>query len=793
MFALFLSLLLVVPGCLSVNVIEHAGANGPDVVTTVVDIIRTNCILPEDKLFLRRLAYVETRDGSLPKTYGDPNNSGGIWQVSSSMLAQTQGNQPEMRPLYTIIQNSLHINWTTVQWSDLRKPLYSGLAAALYLTLQTSHPGVDIPLKIEEQATFWRDKYHSGGNSAYNFTETVSAMELGCQALNRQLDIAFIVDTSSSLSKDDFTRVKDFLKDIVNGLNIGPNTAHVAVITYASTVNVQFRLNRYFSSNEVYTAIDNLVYTGGATNTAGALNAAVTDVFANSVGARDNAVKVAILITDGKSDDAINTQHAADNVHMNNIAVFTVGVGSSIDANELQNVATHPFCTHSYVANGYDSIANLKQEIQNNICRAPLYANTTVECTIGSCPPYAFPFTGSNGLTIQSTVTCGSSVLYADVNNFYPSTAHNLISRVINRNGDIFYQAKPDANADFLYVMARDSQGSTGCNLTLTPLVGNQVVTGFEVICRDLPSLSQRQCTKSDLIQFRPLICDSVPTVQNPCKSGDGSNQKKYPFPGDPSRYIQCLSNGLFQVIYCPPNNLFDPVCETCYGTKFPKVDCSGGGHLGDNPCTAQNLLNNHFYFEFPGDHTKYIQCDIWGHAWVRSCQMSFVWVQAHLTCEEPGLSYNPCPQMTLNGQRFYSYPLDAHKFIECLDTLNPQLLDCPNREVWDDCAKTCVGEAMLTPNCGSGSGGLDYTRVATAPPSYTYLQTGAAVSAYTYPCTEDHVRNNELYFPVPGNKHQYYQCTLTGIRYTKTCPGSDCYDPNSHTCVDGCLVIGGN
>ncbi|XP_046562101.1 von Willebrand factor A domain-containing protein 1-like [Haliotis rubra] len=529
MFALFLSLLLVVPGCLSVNVVEHAGATGPDVVTTVVDIIRTNCIFPQDKLFLRRLAYVETRDGSSPKTYSDPNNSGGIWQVSSSMLAQTQGNQPELQPLYTIIQNALNINWRTVQWSDLRKPLYSGLAAALYLTLQTSHPGVTIPLKVEEQAVFWKDKYQSGGSSAYNFTAIVNEMELGCQALNRQVDIAFIVDTSSSLSKDDFTRVKNFLKEIVNGLNIGASTAHVAVITYASNVNVQFRLNKYFSNIEVYTAISNLVYTGGATNTAGALNAAVTDVFARSMGGRDSAVKVAILITDGVPDDAINTEHAADNVRLNGIAVFTVGVGSAIDTAELRRVATPPSCTHSYIANGYDSIANLKQEIQNNICRAPLYANATVECTIGTCPPYAFPFTGNNGLTIQSTVSCGSAVLYADVNNFYPGPAHNLITQVIDRNGNIFYQAKPDANTDYLYIMAKDSQRSIGCNLTLTPLIGNKVVTGFEVICRDLPSHSPRPCTKSDLIQFRPLICDSVPTVQNPCKPADAVSGKKYP------------------------------------------------------------------------------------------------------------------------------------------------------------------------------------------------------------------------------------------------------------------------
>ncbi|XP_046370365.2 uncharacterized protein LOC124144821 [Haliotis rufescens] len=793
MFVLYLSLLLVVPGCLSVNVIEHAGAYGPDVVTTVVDIIRSNCILPGDKLFLRRLAYVETKDGSMPKTYSDPNNSGGIWQVSSSMLAQTQGNQPELQPLYKILQDSLHINWMTVQWSDLRKPLYSGLAAALYLTLQTSHPGVTIPLKVEEQAIFWRDKYENGLSSPYNFTSTVNAMELGCQALNRQLDVVFIVDTSSSLSKDDFTRAKTFLRNIVNGLNVGRNTAHVAVITFASAVNVQFNLNNYFSKAEVFTAIGQLVYTGGATNTAGALNTATNDVFATSRGGRDSAVKVAFLITDGQSDDRINTEHAAENARNHGIAIYTVGVGNAVDATELQQVATPPACTHSYLTNGYDIIANLKQEIQNSICRAPLYANWTVECTIGTCPTYAFPFTGNNGLTIKATVSCGTSILYADVNNYYPSSAHNLIDEVLNGAEKMFYQAKPDANANYLYIMVKDSQGSNGCNVTLTPLVGNQVITGFEVICRDLPSHSPRTCTKTDLIQFRPLICDGVPTVSNPCTQADALSQKKYPFPGDTNRYIQCLPNGLFQVSYCPTDTIFDPDCETCYGRNVPKVDCTVVAQVSSNPCTAQNLLNNNFYFEFPGDHTKYIQCDIWGHAWVRSCQTSYVWVQVHTTCEEPGTSYNPCPQMALHGQRFYGYPGDMHKYIECVDTLNPQVLSCPNQEVWDDCVKTCLGMSELTPNCGSGTQMPTYTRAPTAAPQYTTIRNGASESMYEYPCTQQHIQANELYFPVPSNHHQYFQCSLVGVRYTKTCPGSDCYDPNSHTCVDGCIFIDSN
>lgn len=55
-------------------------AHGPDVVEAVVNIIRESCLFADDRRFLRRLAYVESRDGSAPKTFR-AGYYGGIWQV----------------------------------------------------------------------------------------------------------------------------------------------------------------------------------------------------------------------------------------------------------------------------------------------------------------------------------------------------------------------------------------------------------------------------------------------------------------------------------------------------------------------------------------------------------------------------------------------------------------------------------------------------------------------------------------------------------------------------------------
>ena len=56
------------------------GTSGSVVVEAVTDRIEASCVFPEDKMLLRRVAYVETFDGKDEKTYRDGYH-GGIWQV----------------------------------------------------------------------------------------------------------------------------------------------------------------------------------------------------------------------------------------------------------------------------------------------------------------------------------------------------------------------------------------------------------------------------------------------------------------------------------------------------------------------------------------------------------------------------------------------------------------------------------------------------------------------------------------------------------------------------------------
>ena len=152
-------------------------ASGSDVVKAVVSKIETTGVFPTDHRLLRRIAYVESLDGQVTRTYRE-GYDGGIWQVNQVAFLDTQNlsAHPGLDSLYGNIQTYFDIDWQYVTWEDLRKPFYSGLAARIYLW----NIGKSIPLagEIVEQALYWRDIYNYNGTSK-DFINLVEALEKG--------------------------------------------------------------------------------------------------------------------------------------------------------------------------------------------------------------------------------------------------------------------------------------------------------------------------------------------------------------------------------------------------------------------------------------------------------------------------------------------------------------------------------------------------------------------------------------------------------------------------------------
>ena len=184
------------------------------------------------------------------------------------------------------------------------------------------------------------------------------------------LDLFFVMDASGSVGYSDFQLMKQFVYDIVDSFEIGPDNVRVGVMSYGSSYTFHFYLNTYTTKSEVLSAVNSLPYSGGGTNTALALNAVRTIGFTESNGARPVSTgipRIAIVITDGYSNSYSNTVAAANALHNGGIIGFAIGI-SGANTNELNAIASEP----SYAAfiSNFDSnlLSNLQVTISQEAC-----------------------------------------------------------------------------------------------------------------------------------------------------------------------------------------------------------------------------------------------------------------------------------------------------------------------------------------------------------------------------------------------------------------------------------------
>ena len=106
------------------------------------------------------------------------------------------------------------------------------------------------------------------------------------------VDIAFIIDSSGSIGRRNWERVKRFVKALVSKLDVSNSTTRVAAIAYSTDPEVVMRFNDYQGTDEVNRGFDAMRYRRGYTYTDKALQLADSDLFQTSNGMRLSVPKV---------------------------------------------------------------------------------------------------------------------------------------------------------------------------------------------------------------------------------------------------------------------------------------------------------------------------------------------------------------------------------------------------------------------------------------------------------------------------------------------------------------------
>ncbi|XP_070768097.1 collagen alpha-6(VI) chain-like [Enoplosus armatus] len=195
-------------------------------------------------------------------------------------------------------------------------------------------------------------------------TEIKENVTEDCKGAN-VADIVFIVDESGSIGPDNFQLVRTFLHSMVSGLNVRPSRVRVGIVTYSDEATAQAYLNTFGHKAEILQFIRMLPYRGGGTNTGAALSFARKKIFIKEKGSREGVQQVAIVITDGESQDAV--REAAIALRRAGVTIYSLGIKHANMA-ELKEMASHPPHQHVFNVSSFTKLKPLKQSLQKTLC-----------------------------------------------------------------------------------------------------------------------------------------------------------------------------------------------------------------------------------------------------------------------------------------------------------------------------------------------------------------------------------------------------------------------------------------
>lgn len=183
-------------------------------------------------------------------------------------------------------------------------------------------------------------------------------------------DIVFILDSSSSIWGEHFQKQLDFVTYMIDRLQIGPNAdqIRIGIVTFSDFARIHLNLNNFLNKAVLKTEINEIPQTLGNTSIWHALRVMRTQMFRPSRGARPNVRHVAILLTDGTSQDEFATQQEAKACRQSKIEMFVIGIGHHISKSELRGISSKPYSKYLILTPSYKSLDLIRNDVINKAC-----------------------------------------------------------------------------------------------------------------------------------------------------------------------------------------------------------------------------------------------------------------------------------------------------------------------------------------------------------------------------------------------------------------------------------------
>ncbi|XP_012940906.1 uncharacterized protein LOC101864238 [Aplysia californica] len=574
------------------------GAYGDAVVRASLSQIQESCVFQNDYLFLRRLAHVISDDGKAAYTFRK-GFDGGIWQIPQAIYEQTR-NVANID--YVQLQNALNITWENTTWNDLRKPLYSGLAAML--TLERLSP---IPRDMNAQASYFATNF--AGNASL-FRKKIAGFDSACEVSG--LDMAFVLDASGSIDTSEYRQSKKFTSDVLRDFNVAADSVRVALTTFSNGVVERIHFLDYNTTESLRKAVDSIGKNSGGTNTAGALDSLRTNTFTKKGNCRKEAAKIAIVQTDGNSDSRSRTIASADRLKKAGVTIFAIGVGGGIDEGELKSIASPPVCTHVRMISDFSELTSIVSDIKETACKTKVIQETNTTNVYKCAGQRIIKIQLSKETSIVTRPELGDVKLFGSFKITEPNSAYADFSGEAGDGKPTVIYLKDYTEPLYLSIISEETN-EKDCNSTFLVKILDKnalIKTGASNLCVKDGQL--QEC--SDIDYVKSGAYEKVNATDSPTAVCKGGATGYHAHPNTPTKYVYCAAGGEAYVVQCPKGFAYLPSQKDCI------APASENGQEMCQVCSTDNWELGLRNFPLVSNVRRYVHCSGVNDCQVKNC-----------------------------------------------------------------------------------------------------------------------------------------------------------------------------
>ncbi|XP_004692247.2 PREDICTED: collagen alpha-6(VI) chain [Condylura cristata] len=194
-----------------------------------------------------------------------------------------------------------------------------------------------------------------------------------------KVDLVFLMDGSTSIGTNDFSKMKKFLVSIVEDFDVSIDRVHIGVAQFSHTYQEEFSLRTFIGKKQISNQIENIKQIFGNTHIGAALRR-VGRYFLPNSGSRINAgtPQVLLVLTDGQSQDEVAP--AAEDLRHKGIDIYTVGIGSVDDQQLVQITGS---AEKKLTVHNFDELKKVKKRVVRNICTSGGESSCFMDVVVG--------------------------------------------------------------------------------------------------------------------------------------------------------------------------------------------------------------------------------------------------------------------------------------------------------------------------------------------------------------------------------------------------------------------------